>query len=176
MPKAVELKCAECVATFSKIDEENQDTQSADANATLAPTQQSFCFCVTSRANNIAKRNNIFGRHIYDKDADPFAVFSRVDVVFHWLAMFTQVILFAFITYYELNIANYFIIAIGHNPDAILCKSVQYDFTVSPRGEIYGPIFYETAASCAALKAYIAESPGYIRCFDGSEIYPNADP
>ena len=79
--------------------------------------------------------------------------------MFHWVAMFTQVLLFAFITNYELNVANNFVIAIANNPDTVLCKSYEYDDPDpgdgTPRYSVtYGPIFYETAADCAALKAY----------------------
>ena len=65
---------ADCAAVPSEIDDEEQDTQPADANANanavpLAPKQQSSYFSLGSRAFDIAKKNNIFGRHIHDKSA-----------------------------------------------------------------------------------------------------------
>lgn len=73
----------------------------------------------------MAQRTNVFGRHILDKDANPLFLFSKIDVLFHYVVMIVSFIVIILIINHEYNTSKQINYAINENPNQVI-TSCQY--------------------------------------------------
>lgn len=73
----------------------------------------------------MAQRTNVFGRHILDKDANPLFLFSKIDVLFHYVVMIVSFIVIILIINNEYNNSRQVIFAINEKPSQTI-TSCQY--------------------------------------------------
>ena len=73
----------------------------------------------------MAQRTNVFGRHILDKDANPLFLFSKIDVLFHYIVMLVSFIVIILIINNEYNTSRQVIFAINEKPSQTI-TSCQY--------------------------------------------------
>lgn len=73
----------------------------------------------------MAQRTNVFGRHILDKDANPLFLFSKIDVLFHYVVMIVSFIVIILIINHEYNTSKQINYAINEKPSQTI-TSCQY--------------------------------------------------